>query len=247
MKSFNGRMRDELLNETLFFTTGQARSILARSVDDYNTERPHSSLGYATPAASAAGLEQQRAGFTPPVASPALLRDNSAQSLVTVECKTGVTSDEMKVLWSANDQMLKVLKKISAKASDPKLKETLTALHEGITKHTDVLKELIAGQDEKVSKEHCNGMEGLAAEATKHVLEEGPKKGSLLDVLIIAQYQRMTHYGIAGFGTAAAYAKALGLKNDAKKLAEATKEIYGGDEYMTQLAETSVNLHAEKA
>jgi ferritin-like metal-binding protein YciE len=123
----------------------------------------------------------------------------------------------------------------------------LTASHEGITRHTDVLKELIAGQDEKVSKEHCKGMEGLAAEATKHVLEEGPKKGPLLDVLIIAQYQRMTHYGIAGFGTAAAYAKALGLKNDAKKLAEAIKEIYGGDEYMTQLAETSVNLHAENA
>ncbi|MFG6284722.1 IS3 family transposase [Sphingomonas sp. S6] len=82
VESFNGRMRDELLNETLFFTIGQARSILARWVDDYNTERPHSSLGYATPAAFAAGLEQQRAGLTPPVASPALMRDNTGRSLV---------------------------------------------------------------------------------------------------------------------------------------------------------------------
>ncbi|WP_405053200.1 IS3 family transposase [Sphingomonas sp. SORGH_AS_0870] len=82
VESFNGRMRDELLNETLFFTTGQARSILARWVDDYNTERPHSSLGYATPAAFAAGLEQQRAGLTPPVASPVLMRDNTGRSLV---------------------------------------------------------------------------------------------------------------------------------------------------------------------
>jgi len=155
--------------------------------------------------------------------------------------------DEMKDLWSANDQMLKVLKKITAKASDPKLKEMLATSHEGITKHTGVLKELIAGQDEKVSKEHCKGMEGLVAEATKHVLEEGPKKGPLLDVLIIAQYQRMTHYGIAGFGTAAAYAEALGLKDDAEKLNDATKEIYGGDEYMTRLAETSVNMQAEDA
>ena len=82
VESFNGRMRDELLNETLFFTIGQARSILARWVDDYNTERPHSSLGYATPAAFAAGLEPQRAGLTPPVASPALMRDNTGRSLV---------------------------------------------------------------------------------------------------------------------------------------------------------------------
>ena len=82
VESFNGRMRDELLNETLFFTIGQARVILARWVDDYNTERPHSSLGYATPAAVAAELEQQRAGLTPPAASPALMRDNTGRSLV---------------------------------------------------------------------------------------------------------------------------------------------------------------------
>jgi putative transposase len=82
VESFNGRMRDELLNETLFFTVRQARSILARWVDDYNTERPHSSLGYATPAAFAADLERQRAGLNPPVASPALLRENNGRSLV---------------------------------------------------------------------------------------------------------------------------------------------------------------------
>ena len=82
VESLNGRMRDALLNETLFFTIGHARAILARRAHDYNTERPHSSLGYATPAAFAAELEQQRAGLTPPVASPALMRKNTGQSLV---------------------------------------------------------------------------------------------------------------------------------------------------------------------
>ncbi|WP_156361501.1 IS3 family transposase [Sphingomonas sp. Leaf67] len=82
VESFNGRMRDKLLNETLFFTIGQARSILARWFDDYNTERPHSAPSYATPAAFAAGLEQQRPGLTPPVASPALMRDNTGRSLI---------------------------------------------------------------------------------------------------------------------------------------------------------------------
>ena len=165
----------------------------------------------------------------------------------TPEDLNDIYVDELKDLWSANDQMQKLLKKITSKASDPKLKEMLASSQEGIAKHTDVLKQLIAGQDEKVSKEHCKGMEGLVAEATTHVLEEGPKKGPLLDVLIIAQYQRMTHYGLAGFGTAAAYAKALGLMDDNKALRDATKEIYGGDEYMTQLAETSANLNAQEA
>ncbi len=57
VESFNNRMRDELLNEALFFAIGQARSIVARWVDDYNTQRPHSSLGNAAPAAFVAGFE----------------------------------------------------------------------------------------------------------------------------------------------------------------------------------------------
>ena len=156
-------------------------------------------------------------------------------------------TDELKDLWSANDQMQKVLKKIAPKASDAALKDMLAKSQEHIAQHTELLKELIAGQDEKVSKEHCKGMEGLVAEAVKHTIEEGPEKGPVLDAQIIAQYQRMTHYGIAGFGTAGAFAKALGLKDDAKKLAAATKDIYGGDEFMTKLAETSVNLAADNA
>ena len=157
-----------------------------------------------------------------------------------------IYTDELKDLWSANDQMNRVLKKLTSKASDAKLKEMLQKSHDGIEKHTGILKELIAAAGEKTSKEHCKGMEGLVAEATTHCIEEAPKKGPLLDALIIAQYQRMTHYGIAGFGTAAAYAEALGKTEDAEKLNGATKEIYGGDEYMTQLSQT-VNSEAEDA
>jgi putative transposase len=51
IESFNGRMRDELLNESLFLDLNQARQIIAAWVADYNTRRPHSSLGYRTPAA----------------------------------------------------------------------------------------------------------------------------------------------------------------------------------------------------
>jgi len=50
VESFNGRMRDELLNESLFFGLDHARSAIAEWADDYNNFRPHSSLGYQTPA-----------------------------------------------------------------------------------------------------------------------------------------------------------------------------------------------------
>jgi putative transposase len=48
-ESFNGRLRDELLNETLFRSLPHARSVLEDWRRDYNEERPHSKLGWMTP------------------------------------------------------------------------------------------------------------------------------------------------------------------------------------------------------
>ena len=148
-----------------------------------------------------------------------------------------VYNDEIKDLWSANDQMTKIVKVMSAKAHDPKLKQALEQSLEGIKAHTDVVKSLLADEDETVKSEHCKGMEGLVKEATKHVTQEAPKDGALLDIVIISQYQRMSHYGLAGFGTATAYAKALGLHDHVKKLHHIVKDIYSGDEYVSKLAE----------
>ena len=55
-ESFNGRMRDELLNETLFCGIDQARQVIATWAANDNTIRPHSALGYRTLAGFAAGL-----------------------------------------------------------------------------------------------------------------------------------------------------------------------------------------------
>jgi putative transposase len=49
IESFNGRFRDECLNENWFLTLEHARRIIEKWRIDYNNERPHSSLGYLTP------------------------------------------------------------------------------------------------------------------------------------------------------------------------------------------------------
>jgi len=51
VESFNGRLRDECLNETLFSSLDEARLLLADWRDDYNRERPHSALANRTPEA----------------------------------------------------------------------------------------------------------------------------------------------------------------------------------------------------
>ncbi len=80
IESFNGRLRDELLNEILFRSLPHARVALDTWRSDYNTKRPHSSLGWQTPLAFAAAWQRRCAqrdrtlprseGFAPcPVAS----------------------------------------------------------------------------------------------------------------------------------------------------------------------------------
>jgi ferritin-like metal-binding protein YciE len=149
--------------------------------------------------------------------------------------------EELRDLWSANDQMQKILPKLSAESGD-KLRSTLDKAIEGIKQHTEVLKSLIDENGGKASKDHCKGMEGLVKEAQKHVLEDEIEDSDIRDAIILSQYQRMCHYGLAGFGTAAAYAKALGLNDNEKKLNKAVSDIYKGDEAATRMTENAVGL-----
>jgi ferritin-like metal-binding protein YciE len=148
-----------------------------------------------------------------------------------------VWADELKDLWSANDQMSTIVQVMSGKAHDPKLKQALQKSATDLGKHVDILKNFLSSAGEKLTQEHCKGMEGLVKEATKHITSEAPEAGDLLDIVILAQYQRMSHYGLAGFGTAAAYAMALDMRDQANKLRSIVAAIYKGDEYASRLAE----------
>ncbi len=92
IESFNGRLRDELLNETLFASLAHAREALAIWKEDYNTVRPHSAIGNMPPAAYAklSDPEMQRDGSLElswgsaphPVASPSLQGSNEVRTLL---------------------------------------------------------------------------------------------------------------------------------------------------------------------
>lgn len=62
IESFNGKLRDECLNEHIFLSVTHARKLLEEYIVDYNEERPHSSLGGKTPGEYARSLH----GASPP-------------------------------------------------------------------------------------------------------------------------------------------------------------------------------------
>lgn len=146
-------------------------------------------------------------------------------------------ASELKDLWSANDQMKNIVATLAEKAQDMHLADGLKRSAAGIEKHTSKIKDLLKTADTEVKKDHCRGMEGLAREALAHVTTDAPETGELTDLVIIAQYQRMSHYGLAGFGTAAAYAKALGREDDYLTLRQIVGDIYKADHYATEFAQ----------
>jgi putative transposase len=88
VESFNGRLRDELLNETLFSSLDHAGELLANWLYDYNTVRPHSGIGNLPPATyaklNASDMQRDGAlelswGSAPrPAASPSHTGSNGA-------------------------------------------------------------------------------------------------------------------------------------------------------------------------
>lgn len=92
IESFNGRLRDEFLNETLFPSLAWARAALAAWRQDYNNERPHSRLGWRTPVEFAKTFTPQRglplrnmtSYAPPPVAQTAHMGKSNERSLARV-------------------------------------------------------------------------------------------------------------------------------------------------------------------
>lgn len=85
--------------------------------------------------------------------------------------------DELKDLWSANDQMARLLKKVSSKASDAQLKEMLAKSQEGISKHTDVVKELIVAQGERLPRSTAREWKGSSLRRQSTSSKRGRRRG----------------------------------------------------------------------
>ena len=155
--------------------------------------------------------------------------------------------DQLQDLYSANRQALKVTRELKDASHSTDLRKALDAGADGIEQGMSQLKTLIENHEANPRGEHCKGMEGLAAEARAHGIEADFADEDVRDASIIAQYQRMTHYGISGYGTARAFATRLGLKDDAGVLANCLEETRGGDRNMTTIAAGEVNPAAAEA
>ncbi|MBI1402981.1 MAG: DUF892 family protein [Porphyrobacter sp.] len=166
---------------------------------------------------------------------------------MTINTLKDLYIDQLQDIYSANRQSLNVTRDLRKAAHSQELRDALDAGVEGIEQGLSQVKELIQKHDADPRGEHCKGMEGLAAEARAHGIEADIADKDVRDASIIAQYQRMTHYGISGYGTACAFASRLGLEEDADVLEACLDNTRDGDEHMTAIAAGEVNPAAAEA
>jgi ferritin-like metal-binding protein YciE len=153
--------------------------------------------------------------------------------------------EELKDLYDAEHQIVAALPKLIKAASSPDLKQAFEQ-HLSLTEgHIERLDEVFAARGCKPQRKACDGMKGLLAEGAK-VLEE-KMTPEVRDAALVAAAQRVEHYEMAGYGTAAAIARKLG-HDDVAELLEATlEEEKATDAKLTELAESAVNAEAGAA
>jgi ferritin-like metal-binding protein YciE len=133
-----------------------------------------------------------------------------------------VLLDELRDLYSAENQLVKALPKLAKGAKNTKLKQLFTAHLAETKNHVERLKQVFASLDEKPTGQHCNGMEGVIEEG-KEALEKD-EEGASFDSGIIGAALRTEHYEIAGYTAAIAMATTLKMPKAIRLLNANLKE-----------------------
>lgn len=133
-----------------------------------------------------------------------------------------VLIDELRDLYSAENQIVKATPKTLKKVSDANLKAAMTTHLEETKQQVLRLRSIFEQLGKKPTGKHCDGTEGCLKEVEE--AREGDTEGALKDVGIIGAALRVEHYEIAGYSAALAMAKALKEVEVVKLLTESLKE-----------------------
>jgi ferritin-like metal-binding protein YciE len=156
-------------------------------------------------------------------------------------------------LFSAEEQMMKVLPFMMEKASNPELKvalgnhleitflqkerleEMMSVLKEENSQKEGSLFSTVFGNNDSVTS---FGTEGILKEA--HKIMNASDHAGMMDAVIVAAAQKIEHYEIAAYGTARVYAKELGLAFIEGELEKTLREEYEADDTLTKIAENGL-------
>lgn len=146
---------------------------------------------------------------------------------------------ELQVLWSAEAMLVEKMPAMIEKAQNEGLKKML-ALHHAETQQHKTALEVICRQLNIDPKGDFNpGIKGILEEGEKVMAKDATPEG--MDAALIAGAQKVEHYEISGYGSAAHYAEILGHEGIAKRLRLTLEEEQQADTKLNFLARTLIN------
>ena len=152
--------------------------------------------------------------------------------------------DQLRDLYSAEQQILVALPKMIGAASDPELRQKFEKHQVETARQVDRLMEIFDDLGESPAGHHCRGMEGLILEGEEVLQRRGSIPPDVLDAALICSAQRVEHYEMAGYGCVRTFADMLGLDRQSKLLQQTLDEEGHADHVLTDVAEAHVNREA---
>lgn len=150
---------------------------------------------------------------------------------------------QLKDLYSAENQLVKAMPKMASMAKDARLRQGFEMHLRETQTQVERLEQIGKGLDLKLSGHTCKAMEGLIAEGQETMSERATDE--VMDAALIAAAQRIEHYEISGYGTAAHYAERLGHSEAAALLRQSLNEEQRTDTKLNDLAINYINAKAE--
>jgi len=152
--------------------------------------------------------------------------------------------EELNDLLNAEEQLIKALPQMAAKASTERLKTAFRSHLAETRTHRQRAAQALKALGEKASGKTCEAMKGLLEEGQE--LMESGEPGALQDAMLITAAQKVEHYEIATYGTVATYAQVLGQRGVARLMVQTLRQEKAADKKLTSIAEGTVNKRAAK-
>ena len=164
---------------------------------------------------------------------------------MTISTLEDLFAEQLKDLYNSEEQIQNAYDHWGSSATSGDLKDMFEKHIRQSRERRNDIEEICDTLGISPTGEKCVGTEGLVEEGNEFLEESSG--GPVRDAGLIANAQRVEHYGIAGYGCAATYARQLGHDQAAQTLKNALQDAEALDERMTGLAERVLNLEAASA
>jgi ferritin-like metal-binding protein YciE len=142
--------------------------------------------------------------------------------------------DELRDIYSAEQQLIKALPKMAKAATSEELRSGFEEHLEQTKEHAARIEKIFSGMGEPVKGKNCKGMEGIVSEGGEVMSED--YEGAVMDAALISAAQRVEHYEMAAYGAVHAYAELMGESEAASLLEQTLEEEKETDQKLTDLS-----------